>query len=263
MKRLKILLTNDDGIHALGLKCLWESVKSLGDIFIAAPSKQQSGRAAGVTFKGPLHVQRVSSYEKTAAWKVKGSPADCVRIALGELLSSPPDLILSGINHGSNAGRTIIYSGTVGAVIEGTLRGIPGIAFSYACPKTSLFPQVKTVIPKIIQHLQKYPLEKGSFLNINFPHTIDKLFKGYKMTSQGKGYWVETSRKKVCDLEKGITQYWTGASYISEVEHDLSDVALLEKGYVTATPICISELTDHAHLKAAKNHFEKSFLLNP
>lgn len=259
MKRLKFLLTNDDGIDALGLKYLWESVESLGDVFIAAPNEQQSGKATGVTFNGPLHVQNVNSYKKTTAWKVSGTPADCVRIALGELLDSPPDLILSGVNHGSNTGRTIFFSGTVGAIIEGTLKGIPGVAFSYACPKTLLFPQVKKVIPKIIEHLQKHPLQKGSFLNVNFPHTSDKLFKGYKMTYQGKGYWVETSRKKVQDLKKGGIKYFTKPFYIKEDEHELSDVTLLEKGYVTATPISIGELTDHAHFKATNNHFETMF----
>ena len=259
MKQLKFLLTNDDGIDASGLKYLRESVQCLGDIFVVAPSQQQSGKATGVTFNGPLHVQSVNSHGNATAWKVNGTPADCVRIALGELLDSPPDFILSGINHGSNSGRTLFFSGTVGAIIEGTLKNIPGIAFSYACPKTKLFPQVKKVIPKIIEYLQKHPLQKGSFLNVNFPHTSDQLFKGYKMAHQGKGYWVEISRKKAQDLTHGGTKYFTKPFYIEAVEHELSDVALLQKGYVTATPISIGELTDHAHFKTNNTHFETLF----
>ena len=140
------------------------------------------------------------------------------------------------------------------------MRGIPGVAFSYVCSNTPTFPHVKQFIPQIINYLIAHPLPYGSFLNVNFPHTESGRFSGYKMARQGKGYWIETPQYDI-HPEKGHTQYWMHGMHSDHSEHDLSDVALLDQGYITAVPIHIDELTDHIHLKEKKEIFDKE--LNP
>ena len=255
MSRLKILLTNDDGIESTGLKYLWESLKEIGELSVVAPNTEKSGTGVGVTFMGPLNVEPVDVYAETAAWKVDGTPADCVKLAVGALMTSPPDLIVSGINHGSNAGRNVLYSGTIGGIIEGVLRGIPGVAFSYVCGQTPSFPHVKRFIPQIIDHLMTHPLPAGSFLNVNFPHTDNGKFKGYKMARQGRSYWIETPKHDL-HPEKGHSQYWMHGTHSDHEEDDQSDIALLNQGYITAVPIHVNELTDHEHLAEKKKVFE-------
>ncbi|MEM7175559.1 MAG: 5'/3'-nucleotidase SurE [Chlamydiota bacterium] len=256
MDRIKILLTNDDGIHSAGLRYLWEALKGKVDLFIAAPQEERSGFGAAVTMGGPLRVESVDLYPGTLAWKIGGTPADCVRLALSTLLPSRPDFIFSGINHGSNAGRNIFYSGTVGGVIQGVLHsGIPGIAFSYF-DETPSFPQVKQFIPQIVDYIVDHPLPEGTFLNVNFPALPASEVKGYKMARQGKSYWIETATKNL--QTDNHTVYWLeGAGTICD-EHEESDIALLEQGYITAVPLHINELTDQRHFIHAKVAFEKT-----
>ena len=128
-RKPKILITNDDGIFAPGLRSLWQALVDYADVSIVAPTDDTSGAGAGITIKTPLRVDVVPWENGTRAWKVNGKPADCVKLALGTILTEKPDLIVSGINRGSNSGRTVFCSGTVGGVIEGALRKIPGIAF--------------------------------------------------------------------------------------------------------------------------------------
>ena len=254
MDQMNILLTNDDGIHSAGLKYLWEALKGKANLFIAAPKDERSGAGASVTIRSPLSAEPVDCYPGTPAWKVGGTPADCVRLALSVLLPSPPDLIVSGVNHGSNAGRNIFCSGTVGGVIEGMLHGgIPGIAFSYL-EETDSFPHIKKFIPDIVNYLIENPLPEGTFLNVNFPALPEEDIKGYKMARQGKSYWSETPQK---DLQNDTyTLYWLEGAETDHDEHDESDIALLKEGYITAVPLHIHELTDHHHFNQAKMLFE-------
>ena len=124
-KNFRILIINDDGIHAPGLIHLWKALVDLADVTIIAPAIEQSGVGLGITLRSPLHIESVAWNKGTPAWKISGTPADCVKMALSVILKTPPDLIVSGINRGSNSGRNVLYSGTVGGVIEGVLRNIP------------------------------------------------------------------------------------------------------------------------------------------
>lgn len=251
MKQPKILLTNDDGINAQGIRTVWEGLKEVADLAIVAPSSEQSGKGVSVTFYGPIRVEKRMSHEKTLAFAVFGTPADCVKLALGGLLDWKPDLIVSGINHGSNAGRGILYSGTAGCVIQGTLQGIPGIAFSYACPDAETFPHVKPYLFPMIEYVMEHPLPKGTFLNVNFPR---KTIQGIKMTRQGLEFWYESPRK--VEHPEGHYEFHLEASSLSHDEHPESDISLLKAGFVTAVPIHISELTDHTHLEERRAHFD-------
>ncbi|WP_194847881.1 5'/3'-nucleotidase SurE [Candidatus Neptunochlamydia vexilliferae] len=253
MKKLNIILTNDDGISSKGLYTLWEALKEIANLTIVAPMKQQSGKAMSVTYYGPLKVHQVETFGDSAAWKVEGTPADCVKVALGGLADSPPDLIVSGINHGANAGRSILYSGTAGCVIQGILQGIPGIAFSYTCEKTEEFPQVKPYIAPIVDYIVNHPLREGTFLNVNFPN---KTIQGVKMARQGRAFWLEAPRKEL--HEEGHLEFYLEEIGHDHDEHPESDIALLKAGFATAVPIHINELTDQAHFDNYKDHFEQS-----
>jgi len=256
MSRLKILLTNDDGIDSTGLRYLWEALRDVGELTVVAPNKERSGAGVGVTVMEPLRVEPVDTYAHTPAWKIGGTPADCVKLAISALLDSPPDLIVSGINHGSNAGRNVLYSGTIGGIIEGVLRGIPGIAFSYACIETPTFPHVKPFIPQIVDYIKNHPLPFGSFLNVNFPHIDGKEIKGFKMARQGKSYWMEAPEYNI-EPKDGYSEYWMGGVLVDHEEHDHSDIALLDQGYITATPIHVNELTDQHYFTDKKAVFEQ------
>lgn len=256
-KRPRILITNDDGIHAEGLKHLFGGLQEHADIFIVAPAAEQSGVGLGITTRAPLYIEKVDWPEQIPAWSVTGTPADCVKMALSVLLDAPPDLIVSGINRGSNAGRNLLYSGTIGGVIEGVLRGIPGIAFSCTSLTYPNFAVAEKHVHQIVRYVLETPLSEGSFLNVNFPSELPQL-KGVRLARQGRSYWMEAPDKR--HTPHGAPYYWIGSRYASFEEEKDSDMALLLEGYATAVPVHVGELTDHTLLQSRKDHFEKYFL---
>jgi 5'-nucleotidase len=250
----KILLVNDDGIDASGIWHLWDALKEVGELFVVAPSQERSGASLGLTIHQPLTIHPVKWENKTPAWKINGTPADCVRFALRLLLEETPDLIVSGINCGSNSGRTVLYSGTVGGVIEGALKGIPGIAFSCENFDEPDFENAKPYIVPIVNHILEHPLSKGTILNVNFP-THGKETKGLRLATQGRSLWVEDPAHRLHPAG-GHPYYWHGGRWDSHDEHEDSDVSLLEKGYVTAVPIHVDQLTDHAFFTERRALFD-------
>ncbi len=256
MKRPFILITNDDGISAPGLRSLWQSVCSFADCAIVAPHSEKSGAGLSITWTKPLRIESISWQDETPAWSVSGTPADCVKMASHFLISKKPDMILSGINKGSNAGRTVLYSGTIGGVIEGVLKNIPGIAFSSCDFTFSSMSHAQKYIATLVQYFLKNPLPKGTLLNVNFPSNAVEI-KGLKMTKQGQNYWMEDPEKRT--HPEGIPYYWLGGKWSSIEEDPESDVALLEKGYITAVPIHVSQLTDFHSLTTMKNTIENLF----
>lgn len=252
--RPKILIVNDDGIRAPGIRHLWNSIKDIADTTVVAPSFEQSAVGVSITLRNPLHIHQVDWPEKTAAWSITGTPADCVKMALKVILDAKPDLIVSGINRGSNAGRNIMYSGTVGGTIEGIIQGIPGIAFSCVDFFDTNYKKVEQYIPKLIDYVLKHPLPSGTLLNVNFPENTREI-KGFKLTRQGKELWVEDPHERNHPVE-GNSYYWLGAKLHQFDEHEESDIVWLQRGYIAAAPIHVGELTDLIHLKNAKDHFE-------
>jgi 5'-nucleotidase len=254
-KKKHILITNDDGIEAPGLRFLWEALVDVADITIVAPASEQSGVGLSLTLRTPIHIEPVKWERNTKAWKVSGTPADCIRMASSVLLKQKPDLIVSGINKGSNAGRNVLYSGTIGGVIEGVLRNIPGIAFSCVDFENPDYKQALPHIFPLVRYLFEHPIEQGSFLNVNFPQTAQ--IRGIKLASQGLGYWIEDPDARV--HPEGRTYYWHGGKWDHHEEKIDSDVHLLNEGYATAVPIKISELTDLALLESRKQAFDNHF----
>ncbi len=250
-KRPHILITNDDGVHAPGLRYLYEALIDNADVTIVAPAKEQSGVGLSITWRDPLEVLPVKGFEKSDAWMVTGTPGDCVKMAMSVVLDNPPDLIVAGINPGSNAGSNILYSGTVGSVIEGTMKGIPGIAISCIDYRTPNFETAKRCIPSVVEHMLSHPLPTGTFLNVNIPATDE--VKGFRLTRQGRSHWMENPDKR--HHPEGKEYYWLGVQKRALQEEAQSDIALLEQGYLTAVPIHIGEMTDHDHLSEKMEHF--------
>jgi 5'-nucleotidase len=260
VKKNKILLTNDDGIAAPGLLSLWKAVEGFSDTVVVAPDSNFSGAGVGITLKKPLRLSAVpwgKGENTSVAWSVNGKPADCVKLGVSVVLQENPDLIISGINDQSNLGRTVFYSGTVGGVIEGALKGIPGIAFSYYCGDFGVDPDdrvVKEYVAAIVQHVLHHPLPFGTILNVNFPD-LSKIVRGIKLARQGLGYWSDNLEKRI--HPNGNTPYfWLGEKWHYHEESLDSDVALLQKGYITAVPLCVKELTCENMMRDHKESFE-------
>lgn len=258
--RPQILITNDDGVHASGIKHLWKALQNHADVHVVAPMTEQSGSGVAITFRSPLRMEKVFWDTHSLAWSVNGTPADCVKLGLNILLKKKPDLVVSGINRGSNAGRNVLYSGTVGGAIEGVLQGIPALAFScldYIEPDFELASQY---IPAIVKRVLEHPLPRGTLLNVNFPPKEAKEIKGLKLTKQGKEFWAEDLITREHPAE-GHDYYWLGAKRALYEEEEDCDISWLQQGYIAAVPIHIDQLTDHHYLQSKKSHFEGPFHL--
>lgn len=259
-QRPHILITNDDGIYAPGIKQLWTALKPFADLTVVAPAGEQSAVGLSITLRQPLQIAKAYwGNDCDNIWSVSGTPADCVKMGLHAILSHRPTLIVSGINRGGNLGRNILYSGTIAGAIEGIMQGIPAIAFSSQDYHTE--PDYKAInrhIPAIIQHVMSHPLPDGTLLNVNFPERSRGAIKGFKMTNQGDDWWVENPDKRVHPAE-GNSYYWLGSQMKRGKEIEDSDDRWIQHGYVTAVPVHVGDLTDRSHLASAKTLFEQSF----
>ncbi len=252
-----LLITNDDGILAPGLKHLWQAVHQHANVAIVAPHTEKSGCGLGITWKKPLHIHPVAWESNTPAWSLNGTPADCVKMGLAVLLERQPDMIISGVNKGSNSGRTVLYSGTIGGVIEGALKGIPGIAFSFSDFDVPPLAATEKYIFPLIKHFLEHPLPAGTILNVNFPYNCKDGVKGLKIAKQGKSYWREAPDKRI--HPEGAPYYWLGGAWGAVDEDPMSDVAYLDQGYIAAVPIHVAELTCHLTLEKYKTLTENKF----
>ena len=257
--RPNILITNDDGVYAPGIRSLWQSLKNVADLTVVAPAGEQSSVALSITLRQPLRIETVNwGTGIDRIWSVNGTPADCVKLALNTILDKKPDFIISGINRGSNLGRNVLYSGTVGAAIEGVLQEIPSAALSSMEYHTPDYDTIGSYAPYIIEHLRAHPLPEGTLLNVNFPERRLGKFVGFKMTSQGTEYWMENPDKREHPGE-GHAYYWLGSLLKEGNANSDSDDNWIKRGYITAVPVHIGNLTDWRHLEKAKERFEKSF----
>lgn len=262
MNRPRIILTNDDGIQAPGIERLWKVLyeADFADLFIIAPSTERSGTGVSITWDRPMLIQEIEWPGETPAWSVDGTPADCIKMGMRIILDEQPDLILSGINAGSNAGRNVLHSGTIGAVIEGVLRGIPGIALSCENGDNPNYHVAEKYVVNLVEYLIAHPLAPGCFLNVNFPQAAQDKVKGFRLTRQGKGRWAEDP---ILHLETDHgPSYWLGGKPEELIEEKDCDIALLREGYMTAVPIHVHELTDREELKSRQKNFESFFIEN-
>lgn len=256
-----LLITNDDGINELGLMHLVNALKPYFSITVVAPEIQQSGKSVGITLFQPLKIQKSHRFDGVDAYHVSGTPADCVKMAMSRILQQPCSLVVSGINPGDNSGRNALYSGTVGATIESTLRGTPGIAFSCLDFDEPPYEEFATYIPEICRYFIDNPPPFGTIINVNCPSRQAGSIRGVRLAKQGKSYWIENQaalqNAPIFDVD-----HYLGASWQEHIEHEESDIALLKKGFITAAAIKVDELTDHRYFDHAKDNFNHRFVKN-
>jgi 5'-nucleotidase len=246
---MRILLTNDDGIHAPGLRALYRVLSNDFQVDIVAPEVEMSAVGHAISLSRPLRVKKVRQDGRFYGYAVSGTPADCVKIALQELLEQPPDIILSGINLGANLGVDILYSGTVSAATEGAFMGIRSAAISLDTLEEPDFDFAAHFSKDIVQFLARNGLRDGTALNVNIPSSPPAEIKGVRLTRQGMSRYEEKYERRVDP--RGNVYYWlSGETPIDNGTPDTDGLALREK-WISITPIHY-DLTCEEELKRLK-----------
>ncbi len=248
----KILITNDDSIAAPGIKALTEVMQELGDIYIIAPDSAQSGMGHAITINSTLELKHIPGFLGTEnAYSCSGTPVDCVKMGVHEVMKSRPDLCVSGINHGSNSSINVIYSGTMSAAVEGGIEGIPSIGFSL-CDYSweANFETIKPYIKKIALEVLEKGLPEGVVLNVNFPKT-DQI-KGIKICRQAKAAWEEEFDKRTNPMGKDY--YWLSGKFVNYDNGEDTDEWALAHDYISIVPVHFDLTAYHAiqHLNSWK-----------
>ena len=242
-KRPLILVTNDDGINAPGLRLLISIMTTIGDVVVVAPDSPQSGMGHAITIDSTLYVRKLSSQGPQIEYSCSGTPADCVKLAIRELLDRKPDLCVSGINHGSNSSINVIYSGTMSAALEAGIEGIPAIGFSLLDYKWEAnFDACETFVKTVTQNALNQGLPKGIVLNVNIPNLSKENIKGIKVCRQAKANWVEAFDKR--KNPQGKDYYWLSGKFVNLDKGEDTDEWALENGYVSVVPVQF-DLTAH------------------
>lgn len=243
-----ILVTNDDGIFAPGITALAKIASKFGDIVVVAPDKPQSGMGHAITINSTIRIQKSHYHKALMEYSCSGTPVDCVKMAVNHILKKRPDLVISGINHGSNSSINVIYSGTMSAAIEGALEGTPSIGFSLCDYSIEAdFAQAEKFIEKIIEQTLKNGMPKGVCLNVNIPKLKAEDIKGIKVVRQAKANWVERFDERKDPY--GRDYYWLTGEFVNfEPESLDTDEWALSNGYISVVPTQ-ADLTAHSVLK--------------
>ena len=235
---MRILLTNDDGVYAPGLRAMRAELKKLGDVTIVAPAGEQSAVGHSITLLTPLLVQEIlDDDQQPMGWAVEGRPADCVKLALMELLPQRPDLIVSGLNAGSNAGINILYSGTVAAAVEGAFFQCTSIAVSqeYTKPKPLDFPRGAALAARVIKQILDRKPAAGSLFNVNIPSFDKGPIRGVRVVPQNVAPYVESYDRRIDP--RGRVYFWTRPDYHCPAPHPDTDVTAMQDSFITVTPL--------------------------
>ena len=244
---MKLLISNDDGIFALGIRTLANTLAEAGhDVSVVCPDRERSATGHGLTLHDPIRAEVVESvfHPSVKAWASSGTPSDCVKLGIWALLDSPPDYVLSGINHGANLGTDILYSGTVSAAMEGVIEGIPGIAFSLTSFTNRDFQPAANFAKLLLDRLGKKPLPQLMLLNVNVPPVEWDAIAGVAITRQGIRRYFDVFEKRIDP--RGKTYYWLTGEVQEEIEPQthaflppeiLTDVEAIRKNCITITPL--------------------------
>jgi 5'-nucleotidase len=246
---MQILLTNDDGIYAPGLAAMETELRKLGNVTVVAPATEQSGVGHSITFLSPLICKEIFDGQRHRGWAVEGSPADCVKIGVFEFCPSRPDLIVSGINGGLNAGINILYSGTVAAAIEGAFFGITSVAVSLEYNEHAQFVRVAAMARRIIEQLLEQKGPQAQLFNLNFPTAAVDHPQGPVVVPMGVNRYGEHFIKRTDP--KGRAYYWATGDPPPEPTSNETDLSALQKGMITLTPLGY-DMTRHEQLAAMK-----------
>ena len=239
-----ILVTNDDGITAPGIHHLVSVMQELGEVVVVAPDSPQSGMGHAVTLHRPLRLDEIDQFPGIRSWQCSGTPVDCVKLAIDIVLDRRPDLLVSGINHGSNSSINVIYSGTMSAAVEGAIEGVPSIGFSlldysFKAKFNPLLPYVKQIAAQVLEK----GMPKGTLFNVNFPKVEDTSeIRGVKVCRQALAKWKENFVERVDP--NGRNYYWMTGRFVNDDNGDDTDEWALEHNYVSLVPVQF-DMTDH------------------
>lgn len=240
-----ILVCNDDGIHAPGVHALIDELINFGKVIAVCPDSPQSGQSMALTTNSPLRIERVEDYKGAQMYKVNGTPVDCVKLAMHTVIKRTPDLLVSGINHGSNASINVVYSGTMGAAFEGCAFGIPSVGFSLTNHSQDAdFSPCRPFVRKIVSGMLKHGLPEGIALNVNIPDSIPFPTE-MRLTKGCKGNWVDEYKEYIDPHGKKF--YWLTGKFINEEpDNQNTDEWCLNHGIVSVVPVSLDR-TDSLH----------------
>lgn len=239
-----ILITNDDGISAPGIRALIEALSNIGEVVVVAPDSPQSAKGHSITINDTLYINKISKEnDAVLEYTCSGTPVDAVKLAVNEILKRKPDLCVSGINHGSNSSINVIYSGTMSAAVEGGIQGIPSIGFSLCDYNWNAdFEPIKSFVKKITLEVLEKGLPENTVLNVNFPKLKENEIKGIKICRQAKAVWEEKFDKRI--TPQGRDYYWLTGEFINQDKGEDTDEWALANGYISVVPVQF-DLTQH------------------
>ena len=246
-----ILVTNDDSVNAKGIQSLVKIASTLGTVIVVAPNKPQSGMGHAITLSDPIRLNRVAMFGEVEAYSSSGTPVDCVKLAIYEVLHRKPDLVLSGINHGENSSTNVLYSGTMSAAIEGAMEGIPSIGFSLSTYSDDAdFMQYEEFISKLISSALENEFPAYTCLNVNIPNLPAKEIKGIQICTQAHAFWADRFDKR--EDQFGRTYYWLTGEFGEVNPREDSDLHALNEGYISVVPTQF-DLTNYRVLDRLKS----------
>jgi 5'-nucleotidase len=256
-KRPLILVTNDDGIAAPGIRALVAVMQEIGEVVVVAPDKPQSAMGHAITINNIMYLNKISAENATVLeYSCSGTPVDCVKLAVNEILHRKPDLCVSGINHGSNSSINVIYSGTMSAAVEAGIEGIPAIGFSLLDYDWNAdFDAGKNYIKQIALQVLENGLPKGVILNVNFPKLKENEIKGVKICRQANAIWMEKFDKR--KTPQGKDYYWLTGEFVNNDKGEDTDEWALAHGYVSLVPVQFDLTAHHAIQQLNTWNFEK------
>ena len=247
-----ILITNDDGITAPGIRNLVEAVKDLGKVVVVAPDKPQSGMGHAITIGHPLRINKIEMFDGVESWQTSGTPVDCVKLAVDKVLHRKPDLCLSGINHGANHSINVIYSGTMSAAMEASIESIPSIGFSLLNYSYEAdFEPARFYVKKIVSSLLQKKMDKHLLLNVNIPSAPMELIKGIKVCRQAYAKYQEDFMER--KDPQGKKYYWLTGAFVNFDKGKDTDVWALENNYVSVVPVQFDLTNYKLKLELEKN----------
>ena len=251
-KKPLILVTNDDGISAPGIRTLISVMNEIGDVVVVAPDSPQSAMGHAITINSTLHCNSIEvDNGPQQEYSCSGTPADCVKLGINEILERKPDICVSGINHGSNSSINVIYSGTMSAALEASIQGVPAIGFSLLDYNWNAdFESLRNFIKKITLTAINKGIPNGNALNINFPKLKENEIKGIKICRQAKAHWNEKFDKRI--NPQGKEYYWLTGEFINEDHKNDSDEWALKNGYISIVPVKF-DMTDHKNIEKLKD----------
>lgn len=242
---MRVLITNDDGVFAEGLRALVKTVSQVAEVLVIAPERQQSATGHAITLHKPLRLEPIELPGAVAAYASNGTPADCVILAsLSDL--PQPDMVISGINAGANLGEEVLYSGTVSAAMEGALQGIPSLAISVCSYSDVLYAGASQFTARLVQALEKcWPLPPDTFFNINFPNVAPEALKPAQLTRLGRRKYSNVLNKRLDP--RGRPYYWFSGSPVESDCAEGTDIQAIRQGHISLTPVHFDLTGDLGH----------------